>query len=82
MYVKERGRITNRAYQEVCGIKERLTTIELNDLVSKGFFEKHGTTGRGTYYTAPKAQKPQERRTKGAKESSLQTGRKSKDDRG
>lgn len=69
MYVKEKWRITNREYQEVCGIKERLTTIELNDLVSKGVFEKHGTTGRGTYY-ALKAQKPQERRTKGAKETS------------
>ncbi|NQE44708.1 hypothetical protein C5S31_01630 [ANME-1 cluster archaeon GoMg2] len=70
MYVKEKEKITNREYQEICGIKERLTTIELNDLVSKGFFEKHGTTGRGTYYTALKAQKPQERRTKGAEESS------------
>jgi len=80
MYVKERGKITNREYQQLCGIKERLTTIELNDLVSKGIFEKHGTTGRGTYYTAGKAQKPQERRTKGAKKP--QTGRRSKDDRG
>jgi len=70
MYVKEKGRITNRGYQQLCDIKERLTTIELNDLVSKGFFEKHGTTGRGTYYTVLKAQKLQERRTKGAKDSS------------
>jgi ATP-dependent DNA helicase RecG len=67
MYVKEKGKITNKEYQQLCGIKERLTTTELNDLVSKGIFEKHGTTGRGTYYTAAKAQKPQESRTKGAK---------------
>jgi ATP-dependent DNA helicase RecG len=70
--VKVKGRITNREYQQLCGIKERLTTIELNDLVSKGIFEKYGTTGRGTYYTVLKAQKPQESRTKGAKEFSKQ----------
>ena len=68
MYVKAKGKITNKEYQKVANVKERLSTIELNDLVSKKILQKFGTTGRGTYYAALKAQKPQGRRTKGAKE--------------
>lgn len=68
MYVKEKGKITNREYQALTGIKERLATMELNDLVNKNVLVKHGTTGRGTYYAALKAQKAQKRRTKDAKE--------------
>ncbi|MEA1928066.1 MAG: hypothetical protein U9N73_07645 [Candidatus Auribacterota bacterium] len=59
MYAKEKGKITNKEYQEVAGVKERLATMELNDLVSKAILEKCGTTGRGTYYAAVKPQKPQ-----------------------
>jgi len=55
MYVKEKGRITNKEYQELTGVKERFATIELNDLVRKKIFKKHGITGRGTYYAAVKA---------------------------
>jgi len=66
MYVKEKGRITNKEYQEIAGVKERLATMELNELAKKGVFTRHGITGRGTYYAAGKAQKAQERRTKGA----------------
>jgi len=66
LYAKEKGRITNKEYQELTGIKERLATMELNDLVSKGIVDKHGITGRGTYYAVAKAQKPQESRRKAA----------------
>jgi len=52
IYVKETGRITNREYQQITGVKERSATIELNDLVSKNILLKFGTTGRGTYYAA------------------------------
>lgn len=55
IYVKEKGKITNREYQGIAGIKERLATIELNDIVSKKILQKFGTTGRGTYYAAIKA---------------------------
>jgi len=55
MYVKEKGRITNKEYQELTGVKERFATIELNDLVRKKILKKHGITGRGTYYAAVKA---------------------------
>ena len=68
MYVKKEGRITNKEYQKIASVKERLSTIELNTLVEKKVFQKFGTTGRGTYYTlnpALKAQKTQKSRTKG-----------------
>ncbi len=58
IYAKDEGKITNKEYQEVAGVKERLATMELNDLVSKAILEKYGTTGRGTYYVC---------RNKGAK---------------
>jgi len=48
MYVKEKGRITNKEYQNVANVKERLATIELNNLVEKKILQKFGTTGRGT----------------------------------
>ncbi len=69
MYVKKEGKITNKEYQNVTGIKERLTTIELNYLVEKNVLQKFGTTGRGTYYTlhpAIKAQKAHKSRSKDA----------------
>ena len=59
LYVKEKNSITNKEYRAITGIKERLATMELNDLVSKGIFERHGTTGRGTFYAAVKARKTQ-----------------------
>jgi len=59
LYAKQKDSITNKEYRAITGIKERLATIELNDLVSKGIFEKHGTTGRGTFYAAVKAHKAQ-----------------------
>lgn len=70
MYVKEKGRITNREYQEIANVKERTATMELNDLVNKKILQKFGTTGRGTFYAVLKAQKTQKRRIKGAKKDS------------
>jgi len=67
IYVKKERKITNKEYQKIANVKERLATMELNDLVNKKILRKFGTTGRGTYYTALKPQKPQESRTKGAK---------------
>jgi ATP-dependent DNA helicase RecG len=70
MYVKQKGKITNKEYQEIANIKERTSTMDLSDLVQKKIFQKVGTTGKGTYYTlnpALKTQKAQERRNKGAK---------------
>jgi len=50
MYVKEKGQITNKEYQEVCAISKRTASRDLLDLVSSGFFEQIGTTGTGTAY--------------------------------
>ena len=50
MYVKEKGRITNREYQELNSIKKRQTSEDLAVLEDKGILEKIGTTGKGTYY--------------------------------
>ncbi len=49
-YVKEKGQITNKEYQELCKVKDRLATKELKDLVTRDIFKKIGTTGKGTYY--------------------------------
>lgn len=49
-YVKEKGRITNKDYQQISEVKERLATMELKELVEKGIFEKVGSRGRGTHY--------------------------------
>ena len=50
MYVKEKGRITNKEYQELCEVKKRQTTDDLKELEDKEILERVGTTGRGTYY--------------------------------
>ncbi len=50
MYVKEKGRITNREYQELNNIKKRQTSEDLAVLENKNILEKIGTTGKGTYY--------------------------------
>ncbi|AKB28109.1 ATP-dependent DNA helicase [Methanosarcina siciliae T4/M] len=59
LHVKEKGKITNKEYQEICEVKERLATMELKDLVEKGIFEKIGSRGRGTHYTINPELKPQ-----------------------
>jgi ATP-dependent DNA helicase RecG len=56
MYVKEKGKITNKEYQENFGIKKRQSTDDLKVLERKGIFEKVGTTGKGTYYVLKKQQ--------------------------
>jgi len=49
-YVKEKGKISNKEYQENFGIKKRQATDDLKVLEEKGIFKKVGTTGKGTYY--------------------------------
>ena len=50
LYVKEKGKISNKEYQENFGIKKRQATDDLKVLEEKGIFKKVGTTGKGTYY--------------------------------
>lgn len=58
LYVKENGDITNKKYQEICEVKERLATMELKDIVDRGVFEKVGSRGRGTHYIISPVFKP------------------------
>ena len=50
MYVKEKGRITNKEYQEITGVKKRQASEDLNQLEEKGVLVRIGTTGKGVYY--------------------------------
>jgi len=50
MYVKEKGRITNKEYQEITHVKKRQASEELKILEKKGIFQRIGTTGKGTFY--------------------------------
>jgi len=51
MYVKEKGQIMNKEYQEVCATSNRTASRDLADLVSRGLFKQKGTIGKGTEYT-------------------------------
>lgn len=50
MYVKEKGKITNREYQELNEVSKPMASIDLRELADKKVFEKLGITGRGTEY--------------------------------
>jgi len=50
MYVKEKGQITNKEYQEVCDTSNRTASRDLVHLVSVGLLEQIGITGKGTVY--------------------------------
>jgi predicted HTH transcriptional regulator len=49
-YVKEKGRITNKEYREICQTSERTATRDLTRLVILKVFEQIGITGKGTEY--------------------------------
>ncbi|RPH48680.1 MAG: transcriptional regulator [Desulfobacteraceae bacterium] len=50
MYVKEKGKITNKEYSKFANLNSRTSLRDLNNLCEKRIFEKAGTTGRNTYY--------------------------------
>ncbi len=49
-YVKEKGKITNKEYQELNGVSKPTATRELKEIEEKEIFEKVGITGKGTFY--------------------------------
>jgi ATP-dependent DNA helicase RecG len=49
-YVKEKGKITNKEYQEICDTSERTASRDLANLVDTNIFTQVGTTGKGTAY--------------------------------
>ncbi|PKK85847.1 MAG: hypothetical protein CVT48_03680 [Thermoplasmata archaeon HGW-Thermoplasmata-1] len=50
MYVKEKGKITNKEYREIGGVTDRMARMDFSLLCSKEIFKKIGETGRGTEY--------------------------------
>ncbi len=53
-YVKEKGKITNREYQELTKVSRQTATIDLSELTEKSVFIKTGKAGRGIAYELPK----------------------------
>jgi ATP-dependent DNA helicase RecG len=53
MYVREKGRITNKNYQELVKVSRQTASRYLIELVRKGIFEQIGSIGTGTYYKVP-----------------------------
>jgi ATP-dependent DNA helicase RecG len=49
-YVKEKEKITNKEYQEICEVSERTASRDLANLVEMNIFIQIGTTGKGTVY--------------------------------
>ena len=55
MYVKRKGKITNKEYQELYKVSKRTATNDLDGLMQRNIFEKVGTRGRGTSYIIKRA---------------------------
>ena len=53
-YVKEKGKITNREYQELSNISRQMATIDLSHLVEKGILTMKGKAGKGIAYQLTK----------------------------
>lgn len=49
MYVKERGKVTNKEYREMTGLSDEGARIDLNELVEKGILLSKGK-GRNAHY--------------------------------
>jgi len=49
LFVKEKGRITNKEYQEIFGVARMTATRDLKELVDKGIIKSSETKGAGSY---------------------------------
>jgi len=54
MYVKEKGKITNKEYREINTISRQMATIDLSILVEKAIFIRTGKAGKGIAYQLTK----------------------------
>jgi len=50
LYIKERGKITNREYQEINNCSRNTASSDLRDLIRKGVLKESGKRGAGAYY--------------------------------
>lgn len=53
-YVKEKGKITNKEYQEITNVSRQMATIDLAEIVKKGVFARIGKAGKGVAYQLTK----------------------------
>jgi ATP-dependent DNA helicase RecG len=51
LFVKEKGRISNKEYQEINATTERTASRDLSDLVQKQIIKSSGVKGAGAFYT-------------------------------
>ncbi len=51
LFVKEKGRITNKEYQEINATTERTASRDLSDLAEKQIIKSSGIKGAGAFYT-------------------------------
>lgn len=54
LYVKVKGKINNKEYQNLTKISRQMATIDLKELTEKGILIKTGMAGRGIAYQLPK----------------------------
>ncbi|MDR1877178.1 MAG: putative DNA binding domain-containing protein [Flavobacteriaceae bacterium] len=50
LYVKDKGKITNKEYQEINEISERTASREMSELVKQNILEQAGSFGAGSFY--------------------------------
>ena len=50
MYVKEKGKITNKEYQELSICSRNTATNDLRELIQKGIMRESGKKGAGAFY--------------------------------
>ena len=65
MYVKQRGKITNKEYQKLTGVSKPTATRDMKSLVEMQFLKQQGITGKGTFYTLFKDSQRAQRDNKG-----------------
>jgi len=50
VFVKEKGKITNKEYQELFSVSRETASRDLGELTEKGVFENSGSKGAGSFY--------------------------------
>jgi len=55
IFVKEKGKITNKDYQKLVGVSRITASRELQSIVEKGVFQMMGKVGKGTKYVLKKS---------------------------
>jgi len=51
MYVKAKGKITNKEYQDIANTTKKTASRDMSNLVEKEILKQVGSTGKGTFYT-------------------------------